>query len=204
MGTSISIQTKSQAVCFLVFIFILMPFMLLCFLLNKQQSFWFHPVLFLTGWFVWTFIEYIMHRFWTHGHYNDSENKVIQRHKHHHTHPTDIKITKTNRWMMLGITVSLLLLSIWLNNYFTFLAGFWTGVNWFFMIHYFLHQHWAAKVFPKLLSFHIVHHCKYPNRCFCFSLTLWDRLFGTGIPAGTVISPRIINFYFNNQDSHHH
>ena len=127
---------------------------------------------------------------------------VVKRHQHHHTHPTDIKVTCMQRVIMVTISFSLIAASVYFNNHFTFFAGICVGINWFFLIHYFLHQTWAKKVFPRLLNFHIVHHCKYPNRCFCFSLTLWDDLFNTGIPPGTVISPRIIDFYFGEE--HHH
>lgn len=68
-----------------------------------------------------------------------------------------------------------------------------------FLIHYCLHQQWAPKIFPGLVKFHIVHHCKNPDRCFCFSLTFWDNLFNTAPPDELTISPRIIDYYFEKK-----
>jgi dihydroceramide fatty acyl 2-hydroxylase len=202
MNKNTVVKQYGQATCFLIFALFLAPLILSAELLQKMHPLYFHVLLFGAGWFTWTFFEYVLHRFWTHGSHISKDTLVVQRHQHHHTHPTDIKVTGMQRVIMIAISFSLIAASIYFNNYFTFFAGICVGINWFFLIHYFLHQTWAKKVFPRLLNFHIVHHCKYPSRCFCFSLTLWDDLFNTGIPPGTVISHRIIDFYFGEE--HHH
>ncbi|HTS43243.1 MAG TPA: sterol desaturase family protein [Puia sp.] len=199
----ISIQQKqterlSQLQCFLVFFIILLPLMYWVTQLKTNFRSPFHIFLFISGWFSWTFIEYISHRFWSHSKTSNKKNAVIRRHQHHHSHPTDIKVTGRQRLVMSIIAALLIVFSILLDNYLTFLAGFWMGIFWFFQMHYFLHQSWVKKVFPQLLKYHIVHHCRQPDRCFGISTIWWDKVFGT-IPSGkTSVSQRIIEFYFNH------
>lgn len=201
MNTTTVNKHYGQGICLVIFALLLTPAITIAVFLQRNNPVLFYLTLLSAGWFTWTFIEYSLHRFWTHDNEKLKKSLVVQRHQHHHTHPTDIKVTRKQRAMLIVFSCTLIMVSIYFNNYFTFFAGICVGINWFFLIHYFLHQTWAKKVFPRLLKFHIVHHCKYPNRCFCFSLTLWDDLFNTGIPPGTVISPRIIDFYFGTE--HH-
>jgi dihydroceramide fatty acyl 2-hydroxylase len=157
----------------------------------------FHIILFFDGWFTWTFAEYIMHRFWNHSKSANKQNPIIQRHHHHHTHPTDIKVSGRQRIQMILIGFVLILVSAWADNIITFFAGLWVGMSWFFMVHFILHQRWVRKVFPGLLEFHIVHHCKEPGRCFGISVTWWDLIFKTGPSRRKMISEKVIAFYFN-------
>lgn len=189
---------KAQLKCITIFLLLYIPILLLVISIKNSHPAIFQLLLFTCGWFAWTFFEYLWHRFYTHRKTANKTNTVYTRHQHHHTHPTDIKVTGKQRLVMFGISISLITISIYLHNYFTFIAGIWVGINWFFLMHYFLHKRWAKKVFPGLLSFHIVHHCKNPDRCFCFSLTLWDRLFNTAPSGDLIISPRVADFYFGN------
>jgi len=190
----------TQPNCFIAFLILILPALYWDIQLRDHYPMFFHIILFLTGWLTWTFIEYILHRFWSHSKKADNNKPIIRRHQHHHTHPTDIKVTSKQRIVMLMIGVALIIISIQMDNYMDFLAGSWTGFFWFFQMHYFLHQSWVKKVFPELLKYHIVHHCKQPDRCFGISATWWDRLFGTGPNENAKISSRIVDFYF---DEHH-
>ncbi|PWT77909.1 MAG: hypothetical protein C5B59_02775 [Bacteroidetes bacterium] len=156
----------------------------------------FHIILFIDGWLTWTFIEYILHRFWNHSKSADKQNAIVQRHLHHHTHPTEIKVTGKQRLAMVLIGFVLISISSRTDNFITFLAGIWIGFFWFFMMHYFLHQRWSKKVFPRLLEYHITHHCKEPDRCFGISCTCWDLVFGTGPSSKKLISEKVTAFYF--------
>jgi len=187
----------AQPKCFLVFLALMTPLVYWDSQLRYEKPVTFHILLFLSGWLTWTFFEYILHRFWSHSKKADSNKPIIRRHQHHHTHPTDIKVTAKQRSLMAVIGLALVSISFWANNYLDFLAGAWVGFFWFFQMHYFLHQSWAKKVFPGLLKFHIVHHCRQPDRCFGISVTWWDRVFGTVPSRNVKISPRIIDFYFN-------
>jgi sterol desaturase/sphingolipid hydroxylase (fatty acid hydroxylase superfamily) len=75
-------------------------------------------------------------------------------------------------------------------------AGAWTGISMFFFMHYFLHQKWAVKVFPRRVNCHIIHHCKEPETCYGVSTGLWDRVFKTLPGKNRKIAERIVEFYY--------
>lgn len=154
-------------------------------------------LLFFTGWFVWTFAEYILHRFWNHAKGVNKDNSLVQRHQHHHTHPTEIKVSGMQRLMMILLCAALVWLSVWLSPYLMVLAGIGTGIFWFVMMHYFLHQRWAKKIFPRLVRYHVVHHCKEPDSCYGISTAWWDRLFGTAPQTNRTISQKVLTFYYD-------
>ena len=191
-------QTNQQLKCFAVFFGILAPivYCLIEFASSLEKAFPF--LLFLTGWFTWTFAEYIMHRFWNHE--KGGNSSIVHRHNHHHTHPTDIYVSATHRSLMLGVDLVLIILSLWVNPYISIAAGVWTGFFWFFMMHFFMHQKWATKVFPRLVHYHVIHHCKEPDTCFGVSTSWWDKFFGTTPKKTKEISERIITFYYKKEE----
>lgn len=199
--TNKKIELKRQLKC--IGIFLLIGILPLLFADRfRGNRLLFHSILFLDGWLTWTLVEYILHRFWNHSKSADKQNVIVQRHLHHHTHPTEIKVTGKQRLEMVLIGVVLIILSTWADNFITFLAGLWVGFSWFFMMHYFLHQVWVKNVFPRLLEYHIIHHCKEPDRCFGVSVTWWDLLFGTGPSTRKMISEKVIAFYFEGHKHH--
>ncbi|HEY1871850.1 MAG TPA: sterol desaturase family protein, partial [Chitinophagaceae bacterium] len=189
---------NQQLKCFAVFILILTP--IICCLVGFASSLngIFPWLLFFTGWFTWTFVEYILHRFWNHE--KGGDNSIVQKHNHHHTHPTDIYVSATHRSLMLFIDVVLISLSLWVNPYILIIVGIWTGFFWFFMMHFFMHQKWAKKVFPRLVHYHVIHHCKEPDACFGVSTRWWDHLFGTTPRKNKEIPERIITFYYKKEE----
>jgi len=184
-----------QLKCFAVFFVMLTPLVWGVIRFADVLSYSIPVLLFFIGWFMWTFTEYVLHRFWNHA--KGAENSVIvQRHNHHHTHPTDIRVSGKQRVIMLLISATLIAFSFWLSTYIMFIAGLWTGIFWFFLMHYFLHQKWAKRVFPRLVRYHVVHHCKEPDTCFGISTPWWDSLFGTTPRKNRDISERILAFYY--------
>ena len=186
----------SELQCYTIFLFLLSPLVYCIIKLEQESRSFFHLLLFLTGFFTYTFFEYIAHRFWMHGKEDKHPGKSLERHMNHHRHPMELKITAGLRSKLLLVNLLLLLIAIVLNNYFTLLTGFYTGFVYYCFIHVFLHTPWAKKVFPHLQVSHIHHHCKYPNHCFSTCLTCWDQLFNTSVPKEVKISERIIQFYF--------
>lgn len=186
----------SQTECYIIFLLILSPVVYSIAMLENESRFSFHLLLFFTGFFTYTFFEYISHRFWMHGKEKKHPGKSLERHMNHHRHPTELKITAGLRTQLLLADFILLALAFELNNYFTFFWGFYTGFVYYCFMHVFLHKPWAQKVFPNLLVSHIHHHCKYPDHCFSTCITWWDKLFNTSVPKDVRISPRIIQFYF--------
>ena len=189
-------RSFSEKQCYAVFLFLLSPVIYFIIKIESGNAIAFHGLLFSIGFVTYTFIEYIAHRFWMHGKEEKHPGKSLERHMHHHRHPTELKITSAMRNRLLLGSILLIALSYWIDNYFTLFAGFYSGFVYYCFMHVILHKPWAKKVFPALQVSHIHHHCKYPNRCFSTCITWWDRLFNTGVPKEVKISDRILEFYF--------
>lgn len=192
-------RSFSEMQCYAVFLFLLSPVVYCIIQSANGNGIVFHGLLFLTGFIVFTFLEYIAHRFWMHGKEEKHPGKSLEQHMHHHRHPTELKITTVVRNRLLLGNILLVALAIWLNNYFTFIVGLYSGFVYYCFMHVFLHKTWAKKIFPLLQVSHIHHHCKYPDRCFSTCITWWDKLFNTSVPGEVKISDRILQFYFGKQ-----
>jgi len=190
----------SETQCYAVLFFLLIPVSYCIIQFESGNRVLFHGLLFFTGFTVFTFFEYIAHRFWMHGKEEKHPGKSLELHMHHHRHPTEIKITPRMRIRLLFGNSVLIGLACWCDNYLTLFAGFYSGFVFYCFMHVFLHKPWAKKVFPALQVSHIHHHCKYPNRCFSTCTTWWDVLFNTSVPKEIKISERILQFYFGNHD----
>jgi len=189
---------SDQVKCFFIFLILMVPAMYWNYQLETTHRVLSRIILFFTGWITWTFAEYILHRFWNHSKTVDNSSAIIRRHHHHHTHPTEIRITGVQRVWMIVIAFVLVAISAWTDSYLYWLAGAWMGFFWFFQMHYILHQAWARKIIPTMVRYHIVHHCKQPDRCFGISTMIWDVVFNTTPDNQVKISPRIIDFYFGH------
>lgn len=192
---------NSQLKCFGIFLTLIIPLLIINELLPERKMIFFFLNLF-TGILSWTYLEYHLHRFWTHTKNGGPKQGSFQRHIHHHKHPTEIKITFLQRLVLVGISSLLFIISFVWNNYFTILTGFFIGFSYSFFSHWILHQPWSNKIFPTLHRYHIYHHCKHPDKCFGFSTTLWDKIFGTIPSKQEKISENIIQFYYG-QHYHH-
>lgn len=187
--------------CTVIFLYLFKGLFIAMFFIN-YSSWSSYVYLFCLGWFCWTFFEYMLHRFIWH---NKNEHKraldQISNHAHHHTHPSEIKLSNANRFLFLGITLACAAAAIWLNNYFTLAAGFIWGLTFYSFMHRLLHTKVAQKIFPKLVRYHIYHHCKYPDKCFGISVTWWDDLFRTVPSDSKTISSKVIDFYFGEKQA---
>ena len=156
-----------------------------------------------TGWFTWTFFEYMLHRFlWHNKNEHNRKSDDIFNHAYHHTHPAEIRMTNTRRLIYVAVTISLIVVSIWLHNYFTLVAGFVWGFTFYNFMHLLLHVKSTQKLLPRLVRYHIYHHCKYPDKCFGISVTWWDDLFGSIPHQSKTISAKIVDFYFGDKHVH--
>jgi sterol desaturase/sphingolipid hydroxylase (fatty acid hydroxylase superfamily) len=140
-------------------------------------------VLFLSGTFVYTLAEYLIHRFIYHsGEYKNPQKWIFKIHGMHHTTPRD----KQRLVLPLPLSIPLAGLFIfifWLiigNYVFLFFPGFLMGYSYYLSIHYFIHTTKPPKNFFRYLwKHHLLHH--YKNETVAFGLTspLWDIIFGT-------------------------
>ena len=157
--------------------------------------------LFFLGWFSWTFLEYVFHRFVWHSKTTNSANSKTDTssHLYHHQHPTKIKMSRLTRFLLICGSVLLVFLSICMRDYFAIIAGFVCGFTIYNLTHWLLHQKFSQKNFPKKVRYHIYHHCRYPDKCFGISVSWWDDFFGTVPKKESMIPPKIIDFYFREK-----
>jgi len=184
-----------QARGFTIFFFTLLAALICTVIVRPFSSAAFHSLLFLAGWYSWTFLEYVLHRFYMHD--SNCHSSLAKTHHHHHTHPSALAVTGLHRIAVVPVLAAVVVIAILLNNYFTFIAGCCFGIGGYFFMHRILHLKPGQRMFKKLTRYHIYHHCKYPHTCYGISVTWWDDIFKT-VPHKPKITQRIIDFYFND------
>lgn len=141
-------------------------------------------VLFLSGIFLFTLVEYLMHRYLYHIPATTERRKKISYTMHgvHHDYPKD-----KSRLAMPPV-LSLLIASILFIIYravlgdlvFGFLAGFLVGYSAYLGVHYAVHAFKVPDNFLRILwHHHAIHHYREPDRAFGVSSPFWDVVFGT-------------------------
>lgn len=148
--------------------------------------------LFVLGLFVWTFAEYMLHRFVFHW---VIEAKWSQRfhfimHGSHHHFPRDearLLMPPVPGLIMASALFALFYLIFWLigisNLCFGFFPGFFTGYLMYSFVHRATHIMRPPKRFKHIWHHHSLHHYRYPDKAFGVSNTFWDRVFGTMPPS---------------------
>lgn len=140
--------------------------------------------LFFGGTLIFTWVEYLVHRFLFHIPTTTDSRKKFQYTMHgvHHHHPKD----KDRIAMppLLSITLATVLLIIFrfvLGDYaFSFTAGFLVGYGGYLLVHYLVHIHRAPKnMFRTLWINHGIHHYKDGEIIFGVTSPLWDHVYGT-------------------------
>ena len=150
------------------------------------ESFYHHaPILLFTlpftGWFVWGFTEYIMHRFVFHLESNNKNIvfvKYILHGVHHHEPGKTLFVPLLLR---IGVQVITLVVFKFFFDQYAFLLffGLEIGVIQYITVHYFIHHPKFSKYFPKLTRYHYIHHFVETDKVFGTSSLLWDKIFGT-------------------------
>ena len=153
------------------------------------------PVGLVLGVFVWTFVEYTLHRFvfhfWPRTAWQERVSFLF--HGVHHAQP----LSKTRLVMppalsipLAGLVYAVLLLLVdvilglewWLNPLF---GGLLVGYVIYDMFHYASHHlrvRWAG--YRQLRRHHLYHHTQTPDKRFGVTSPLWDVVFGT-MPRGS-------------------
>jgi len=154
---------------------------------------WYIPVGFLVGLFIWTFSEYILHRFVFHF---PAKTPRMQRitflfHGVHHAQPqcktrlvmppvVSIPLAAIFYGLFLLIWSVLLKLPNWVDPSF---AGFLVGYLIYDLTHYATHHFPMRNGYFKFIKrYHMQHHYKTPNARYGVSSPLWDMVFKT-MPA---------------------
>jgi len=148
------------------------------------------PAGFLAGLFLWTFSEYMLHRFLFHYEPKTERQRQIffLFHGVHHAQPQ----VKTRLVMPPVVSVPLALVfyglfslifaivlnaPLWVNP---LMSGFIVGYLTYDLTHYATHHMPMRSGFLKYLKrYHLKHHYKTPDQRFGVSSPLWDFVFGT-------------------------
>jgi len=151
---------------------------------------WYIPLGVIFGMILWTFAEYMLHRFLFHYKPRSprQERMFFLFHGVHHAQPQD----KTRLVMPLPASIPLavvfygifyLVLAVlldarqWVNP---LMGGFIIGYLTYDMIHYATHHFPMRSRYAKYLKrHHMMHHYKDPEKRFGVSSSFWDWVFGT-------------------------
>ena len=140
--------------------------------------------LFLGGWFLFSLVEYAVHRYLYHLPATTAKRAKIQYTLHgvHHEFPKD----KTRLAMPPIVTVFVASLLFFIFKLvfgswaFGVLAGFTFGYATYLFVHYSIHAYAPPKHFLKVWwTHHSQHHYRQDEVAFGVSSTLWDNIFGT-------------------------
>jgi len=142
---------------------------------------------FAIGLFLWTLVEYFLHRFVFHidNYLPDNRYALLLHytlHGIHHAFPMD-----ANRLVfppLLAIPLMILFHTLYRGMFNDFgtavFAGTMMGYISYDMMHFFLHHTTSAcKYFKFLKKYHILHHYKSSDLGFGVSQHLWDKVFDT-------------------------
>ena len=139
----------------------------------------------LSGLLVWTFSEYLLHRYLFHfdAKYKIGKKLVFLFHGIHHDQPQDPTrllfppLAGLILFMVLYFLYSLVVPERYIM---TFMAAFLVGYLCYDYIHYATHHmKMSGKVGQYLKKYHLKHHFKHENLKFGVSNPLWDLVFGT-------------------------
>ncbi|WP_276498655.1 sterol desaturase family protein [Pontibacter litorisediminis] len=139
---------------------------------------------FFLGWFIFTLIEYLAHRYVFH---MDTDTPLKARlqylfHGNHHEYPKDKK--RLAMPPVVSILYSSAFFFIFKVIFGTFVFGVVAGVLFgyamYLLVHYVVHAYPPPKNFLKQLWInHSIHHYKDPEAAFGVSSPLWDYILGT-------------------------
>jgi sterol desaturase/sphingolipid hydroxylase (fatty acid hydroxylase superfamily) len=140
-------------------------------------------VLFI-GIFVFTFVEYLMHKVFFHMEPDTPIKDKLQYGIHgvHHDYPKDKDRLAMPPFVSAAYAAILyLIFTLVMGDYaLYFLPGFLIGYTAYLGVHYMVHSYPAPKNFLKVLwVHHAIHHYKDPDSAFGVSSPLWDYLLGT-------------------------
>jgi 4-hydroxysphinganine ceramide fatty acyl 2-hydroxylase len=138
---------------------------------------------FIGGLFVWTFVEYILHRFIFH---YMPKPKWAQRlhfifHGVHHDYPSDAKRLVMPPSASIPLAVGFFYLFnalLPVNCVYAFFPGFIIGYLVYDMSHYAIHHfNFKGNFWKKIKQHHMLHHYQDPTKGYGVSSPLWDKIF---------------------------
>jgi 4-hydroxysphinganine ceramide fatty acyl 2-hydroxylase len=173
---------------FTVPLFIFVPVIAFCVYKDFQNAIGFITFfeLFILGLFVWTLVEYIMHRFLFH--YAPDDKPWAQRihfifHGVHHDYPSDAKRLVLPPSVSIPLATGFYFLFdaiLPANDVFGFFPGFILGYLVYDISHYAIHHfNFKGSLWKKIKQHHMLHHYQDPEKGYGVSSPLWDKIFGS-------------------------
>jgi len=140
-------------------------------------------LLFAGGLFVWTFIEYILHRFVFH--FVPKQKWALRLHfifhGVHHDYPNDLKRLVLPPSASIPLATGFYFLFNWLlpaTYVYAFFPAFIIGYLVYDMTHYAIHHfNFKSGLWKKIKQHHMLHHYQDPTRGYGVSSSLWDNIF---------------------------
>jgi 4-hydroxysphinganine ceramide fatty acyl 2-hydroxylase len=171
---------------FTVPIFIFVPVIIFCVYKDFQNAIGFLTFfeLFILGLFIWTFVEYIMHRFVFH--YMPADKPWALRihfifHGVHHDYPSDAKRLVLPPSVSIPLATGFYFLFnaiLPINDVFGFFPGFILGYLIYDISHYAIHHfNFKGNIWKKIKQHHMLHHYQDPGKGYGVSSPLWDKIF---------------------------
>ena len=144
------------------------------------------------GIFIWTIIEYLIHRYIFHGHPTAEWAKKIHYTFHgiHHDYPQDSLRLVMPPPVSIPLAVSFYFIFKWalaplglFEYHHAFYSGFVAAYLFYDMMHYYSHHGKANNSYVQMIKdHHMKHHYKEPDAGFGFTSKLWDKIFKTDFP----------------------
>ncbi len=140
--------------------------------------------LFILGLFIWTLVEYIMHRFVFH--YVPADKPWAMRlhfifHGVHHDYPSDAKRLVLPPSVSIPLATGFYLLFnaiLPANDIWGFFPGFILGYLFYDISHYAIHHfNFKGNIWKKIKQHHMLHHYQDPDKGYGVSSPLWDKIF---------------------------
>ncbi|HXW84264.1 MAG TPA: sterol desaturase family protein, partial [Candidatus Binataceae bacterium] len=131
-------------------------------------------IIFASGLFAWTLLEYVIHGVLAHR----LHTFAAPLHAVHHRDPHAVFAIRS--WIPAGVVWLAALAICGLTAGTLFLSGLLAGFAAYETIHYRLHFcRPSCAVEARLRARHLAHHLHEPGRIFGVTNSLWDRVFGT-------------------------
>lgn len=139
---------------------------------------------FALGLFIWSFTEYVMHRFVFH--YAPPDKPWAQRmhfifHGVHHDYPSDAKRLVLPPSVSIPLATGFYFLFraiLPVNGVYAFFPGFILGYLFYDLTHYAIHHfNFKGNIWKKIKQHHMLHHYQDADKGYGVSSPLWDKVF---------------------------